>query len=94
MAKWCFKTAARHTRYSCTHQWYWQLDTDHSLLLTSIKLFGTLDECIADAQANGFRGALYVPGNLTFPAVLTWEEGARVARRRPAATGQSAQQAA
>ena len=93
MAKWWFKTAARHTRYSCTHHWYWQLDTDHSLL-TSIKLFGTLDECVADAQANGFRGTLYMPEYLTFPAVLTWEEGAPLVYRRPAATGQSAQQAA
>ena len=93
MATWCFKTAARYTRYSFTHHWYWQLDTHHSLLLTSMKLFRSLEECVADAQANGFPGALEVPENLIFPAVLTWEEGAPLAVRR-AASAPSAQQVA
>ncbi len=81
MALWSFKTAARHTRSSSTHQWYWQLDTHHSLLLTSLRLFVTLEACVADAQESGFRGALHVPENLAYPAVLTWEEGAPLGSR-------------
>jgi hypothetical protein len=81
MAKWCFKTAARHTRISATQQWYWQLDAGHSLLLTSLRLFPSLEECVIDAQEKGFRGALHVPAMLSYPVTLTWTEGAPLETR-------------
>jgi hypothetical protein len=89
MATWCFKTAMRHTRETHTYQWYWQLDTDNSVLLTSMRLFDTLEECVANAQERGFRGALQVPVDLTYPAVLTWTEGAplRGSGRSPTSGG-------
>ena len=70
MATWCFKTAARHTRDTQTQQWYWQLDEGYSFLLTSMRLFPSLEECVRDAQAKGFQGALHVPPLLTYPVTL------------------------
>jgi hypothetical protein len=94
MSTWCFKTATRQTRESSTHQWYWQLNAGHSPLLTSIRLFPTLDDCVADAQENGFRGALHVPEIVTYPAVLTWTEGAPLEIARQQSSDDSGQQAA
>ena len=86
MTTWCFKTAARYTRYSSTHQWYWQLDEGHSFLLTSMRLFPSLEECVLDAQAKGFEGALHVPPMLSYPVTLTWSEGAPLETRIGGAT--------
>ena len=76
MPAWCFKTAVRSTRGSVGHQWYWQIDTQHTLIaVTSPKLFGTIEECIADARENGFRGAVDIPETMSLPAMITCEEG-------------------
>jgi hypothetical protein len=75
MDTWCFKTATRHTHGFETHQWYWQLDSGNSLLLTSLRLFASLEECVIDAQQKGFPGALQVPRLLSYPVTLTWSEG-------------------
>ena len=69
MAAWCFKTATRQARYSSA-QWYWQIDAQHALL-TSTRLFATLEECVADAQKNGFRGTIDRDSARTPPAVIT-----------------------
>jgi hypothetical protein len=94
METWCFKTATRQTRGSSAHQWYWQLNSGPTPLLTSIRLFETLEDCVADAQDNGFRGALHVPEILSYPAVLTWSEGAPLEAARPMPATRSGQQAA
>lgn len=76
MPTWCFKAAARRTRESSTHQWYWQIDTRHSLIaITSTRLFTSLEECIADARQNGFRGEVDIPGSLHAESIITCEEG-------------------
>lgn len=76
MPTWCFKSAAHWTRDSSTHQWYWQIDTQHELIaVTSPRLFPTIEECIADARDNGFRGEVDVPEEVTHPALITCEEG-------------------
>ena len=76
MPSWCFKTATRSTRESVVHRWYWQIDTQHTLIaVTSTKLFETIDACIADARDNGFRGEVDVPDAITLPAMITCEEG-------------------
>ena len=76
MPTWCFKTAARRTRDSTTHDWYWQIDTQHTLIaITSVRLFQTIEDCIADARAKGFRGEVAVPDAMTLPALITCEEG-------------------
>ena len=69
MAAWSFKTATRQTRDSFAHQWYWQIDAQHALL-TSTRLFATLQECVADAQKNGFRGAVDPDSVRTHPAAI------------------------
>jgi hypothetical protein len=81
MATWCFKTVMRHTRETETQQWYWQLDEGRSFLLTSMRLFPSLEECVVDAQAKGFQGALHVPPMLSYPVTLTWSEGAPLETR-------------
>ncbi|HYC44969.1 MAG TPA: hypothetical protein VED01_05735 [Burkholderiales bacterium] len=76
MPTWCFKAAERRTRESSTHQWYWQIDTQHTLIaITSTRLFPTLAECIADARDNGFRGEVEIPQNLHSDSVINCEEG-------------------
>lgn len=76
MPAWCFKSAAQRTRNSSTNQWYWQIDTQHTLIaITSKRLFPTIEECIVDARENGFRGEVDVPEDLTHPAFITCEEG-------------------
>jgi hypothetical protein len=76
MPTWCFKTAARATRASTVHHWYWQIDTQHTLIaITSTKLFTTIEDCIANARENGFRGEVEVPEGLSPPATITCEEG-------------------
>lgn len=76
MPTWCFKSAAQRTRYSSTHQWYWQIDTQHTLIaVTSKRLFRTLEECVADARDNGFRGGVDVPDEVAHPTVISCEEG-------------------
>ena len=76
MATWCFKTAALNERKSSRYLWYWQIDTHDALLFTAIKLFPTLDDCVADARDQGFRGQLSVPTAVGHPAVITWSEDA------------------
>jgi hypothetical protein len=77
MPTWCFKSAAQETRHSSTHQWYWQIDTQHTLIaITSTRLFSTLDECIVNARENGFRGEVGLPeDDVAHPALITCEEG-------------------
>jgi hypothetical protein len=76
MPTWCFKTAANHTRVSFTHDWYWQINTQHTpITITSTRLFPTIEACIADARDNGFRGDVEIPVSLTLPAMITCEEG-------------------
>jgi hypothetical protein len=69
MAAWSFKTATRQSRDSFAHQWYWQIDAQHALL-TSTRLFATLEDCVADAQKNGFRGAVDRDSVYAHPAVI------------------------
>ena len=76
MATWCFKTAALNERKSSRYLWYWQIDTQDAMLFTAIKLFSTLDECVADAREQGFGGQLTLPASVAHPAVITWSEGA------------------
>jgi hypothetical protein len=76
MPTWCFKTATRQIRASVVHHWYWQIDTQHTLIaITSNRLFDTIEECIADARDSGFRGEVEVPGAISHPAMITCEEG-------------------
>lgn len=76
MPTWCFKSAAHHTRSESTNQWYWQIDTQHTLIaITSKRLFPTIEECIADARENGFRGEVDMPDELSHPAFITCPEG-------------------
>lgn len=76
MPIWCFKTAARRTRETSRHDWYWQIDTQHTLIaITSTRLFPTIEECIVNARENGFRGEVEMPGTMTHPAMITCEEG-------------------
>lgn len=79
MATWCFKTAALNERSSLRHLWYWQVDTQSTLLLTAIKLFASLEECVADARAHGFKGVLQVSAEVLHPATLTWSDEAQAA---------------
>ena len=74
MATWCFKTAALNERNSSRHLWYWQIDTQDAMLFTAIRLFGTLDECVADARGQGFGGQLTLSAAVAHPAVITWTE--------------------
>ena len=74
MATWCFKTAALNERNSSRYLWYWQIDTHDAMLFTAIKLFPTLDECVADARHQGFYGHLALPGGVNHPAVITWSD--------------------
>jgi len=76
MPTWCFKSAAQHTRSEATNQWYWQIDTQHTLIaITSKRLFPTIEECIADARENGFRGEVDMPDEISHPAFITCPEG-------------------
>lgn len=76
MPAWCFKTAARQTRESSTHQWYWQIDTSHTLIaITSMRLFASIEECIADARDSGFRGEVEIPETFSHPQNIICEEG-------------------
>ena len=76
MPTWCFKSAAQRTRHTSTHRWYWQIDTQHTLIaVTSPRLFATIDECIDDARENGFRGEVEIPEQVMHPAVICSEEG-------------------
>jgi hypothetical protein len=76
MATWCFKTAALNERNSSRYLWYWQIDSQDTLLFTGIKLYPTLEECVADAREQGFRGNLTLPSALSHPAIVTWSEDA------------------
>ena len=74
MPTWCFKTASRHTRDSHTHQWYWQIEAEHALSPTSIRLFPTIEECVADARENGFVGEVGLPDALSHPAMIACDQ--------------------
>ena len=76
MPTWCFKTAAQRTRNSSTHQWYWQIETSHTLIaITSPRLFTSIEECIADARGSGFRGKVAIPATFSHPENIVCEEG-------------------
>lgn len=77
MPTWCFKAAARRTReIATTLQWYWQIDTNHALIAISSKqMFDTIQECIANARENGFRGEVTIPAVIDDTTVITCEEG-------------------
>ena len=77
MPIWCFKSVEQRTHGESIPQWYWQIDTQHTLIaITSTRLFPTLEECIANARENGFRGEVDTSDEtLSHPAVLTCEEG-------------------
>ena len=76
MPTWCFKSALQRTRHTSTQRWYWQIDTQDTLLaITSKQLFATLEECIADARAYGFRGDVEASEDVDHPALITCEEG-------------------
>ena len=76
MPTWCFKTATRTTRDSVVHSWYWQIDTQHTLIaITSPRLYATIEECIANARENGFRGEVEIPDAISPPMSIACEEG-------------------
>ena len=77
MPIWCFKSVEQRTHAASTHQWYWQIDTQHTLIaITSTQLFPTLEDCVANARENGFRGEVELPEKaLSHPVVLRCEEG-------------------
>ena len=75
MPTWCFKSAAQLSG-EAAHQWYWQIDTQLELIaVTSPRLFPTIEECVADARENGFRGDVDIPEEVSHPAFITCEEG-------------------
>ena len=72
MPTWCFKSALQRTRHTSTQRWYWQIDTQDTLLaITSKQLFSTLEECIADARAYGFRGDVEPSEGGDHPALIS-----------------------
>lgn len=76
MPTWCFKSALQRTRHSSTQRWYWQIDTQDTLVaITSKQLFSTLGECIQNARAYGFKGEVDVSEDTAHPALITCEEG-------------------
>ena len=76
MPTWCFKSALQRTRHTSTQRWYWQIDTQDTLVaITSKQLFSTLDECVENARAYGFKGDVDVLEDRTHPALITCEEG-------------------
>ena len=76
MATWCFKSALQRTRLTSMQRWYWQIDTQNTLIaVTSKQLFSTIDECIENARAYGFKGEVDLPEDMTHPAFLTCEQG-------------------
>jgi len=76
MPTWCFKSAVQRTQHASTQQWYWQIDTQHTLIaITSTRLFATIADCIANARENGFRGDVDIPDDIEYPALITCEEG-------------------
>lgn len=76
MPTWCFKSAAQRTRLTSSNPWYWQIDTQHTMIaITSKRLFPSIEECIADARENGFQGEVDVPQEVVHPALITCEQG-------------------
>jgi hypothetical protein len=53
---WKFKTVARTTPTSAAHYWQWQVVSAEGSVKASENVFGTLTECVQDAQRNGFTG--------------------------------------
>jgi hypothetical protein len=75
MPTWCFKAAAKPAP-GAFPRWYWQIDTNHSMIaITSNELFPTLEECIANARQNGFLGRVDVPADIDESSVITCQEG-------------------
>lgn len=71
MPTWCFKTAEQGADVPAAHQWYWQIETEETpIAILSSRFFASLDECIAHARENGFRGDVDVPATLTYPATI------------------------
>ena len=76
MPTWCFKAAMpRHARDTSAMRWYWQIDTDAQIAVTSPKLFATLEECVANARENGFRGVVEMPERIGGDTVINCEAG-------------------
>ena len=79
MPTWSFKAAAPRAGEAAAPEWYWQIDTDHTLIaITSNRLFSTIQQCIADARKSGFLGEVEIPARLDESSVITCEEGGYV----------------
>ena len=79
MPTWCFKAALpRHARDSAAMRWYWQIDSNDQVAVTSPTLFATLEACIANARDNGFRGAVALPERVGGDTVINCDEGDHV----------------
>jgi hypothetical protein len=75
MPTWCFKTADPPSDPSSPPQWYWQIETDAApIAILSSRVFASLDECVAHARENGFRGDVDVPRTMTYPAVIRCQD--------------------
>jgi hypothetical protein len=55
---WKFKTVARTTATSAAHYWQWQVVSAEGSVRVSEDVFGTLTDCVEDAQQNGFAGSV------------------------------------
>jgi len=53
---WKFKTVPRTTATSAAHFWQWQVVSAEGSVRVSDNVFGTLGQCVQDAQRNGFTG--------------------------------------
>jgi hypothetical protein len=53
---WKFKTVPRMTATSAAHFWQWQVVSAEGSVKVSDNVFGTLGQCVQDAQRNGFTG--------------------------------------
>ena len=74
MPTWCFKTT-ESTAPAGVAQWFWEIDSEETrIAILSSRVFASLDECIAHARENGFRGDVEVPHRLTHPTVIRCEE--------------------
>jgi hypothetical protein len=55
---WRFKSVSRNDAASTAHLWRWQTVSADSGTASSAQLFGTLAECVRDAQCCGFIGVV------------------------------------
>jgi hypothetical protein len=54
MVTWSFNTVSDEASADAAGKWYWRANTAPPVVLTSVRLFPTLDECAADARRKGF----------------------------------------